>query len=160
MIMDVDASPEEAFIDTASASSVQSAIVTAASLGSGNKSNEEKTKRLLSLARSKLEENQKLLAEKDLYIAQLVAALEEEKLQHTRLKRTATKDNDDSNNTVPRNILRRVDADDIIWILIEYDGNNHAFLYRLTHSITHSQTQLLTIFILRWYQRGRVAMLQ
>ena len=89
---------------------------------------EDKTKRLLSLARSKLEENQKILAEKDLYISQLVAALEEEKLQHTRLKRTTTKDNDDSNNTTPRNILRRVDVDDIIWILIEYDGKYVLYL--------------------------------
>ena len=133
--MDADASPEDAFIDTASASSAQPAIVAAASLGSSNKPNEEKTKRLLSLARSKLEENQKLLAEKDLYIEQLVAALEEEKLQHTRLKRTATKDNDENNNTVPRNILRRVDVDDIIWILIEYDGD-------LLYVNSHSRTQL------------------
>ncbi len=136
--MDADASTEDAFIDTASASSAQSAIVATAAQGSSNKSNEDKTKRLLSLARSKLEENQKLLAEKDLYIEQLVAALEEEKLQHTRLKRTATKDNDESNNTVPRNILRRVDVDDIIWILIEYDGD----LYSThTHTHTHSLTR-------------------
>ena len=121
---------DETFVDVSAGSSTQPAAVASAPLGSSNnsKSNDDKTKRLLSLARSKLEENQKILAEKDLYISQLVAALEEEKLQHTRLKRTTTKDNDDSNNTTPRNILRRVDVDDIIWILIEYDGKYVLYL--------------------------------
>ena len=121
---------DETLVDVSTGSSTQPAAAASAPLGSSNssKSNDDKTKRLLSLARSKLEENQKILAEKDLYISQLVAALEEEKLQHTRLKRTTTKDNDDSNNTTPRNILRRVDVDDIIWILIEYDGKYVLYL--------------------------------
>jgi hypothetical protein len=81
-----------------------------------------KTKRLLSLlnvARSKLEENQITLAGKDQQISNLLKTIEEERNQHRISRQKGGKDEE---HIVPRNILRRVDVDDIIWILIEYEG--------------------------------------
>lgn len=77
---------------------------------------QEKTKRLLSLARSKLEENQATLAAKDAQIAQLRAALEAE--AQSRRNRNGL----GQEEKVPRNLLRRVDVEDLIWILVEYEG--------------------------------------
>jgi hypothetical protein len=81
-----------------------------------------KYKRLLSMARSSLEANQATLAEKDKYIIQLKSALEEEKLARTNKKSSIGKDDE---NLITRAILRRVDVEDRIWILIEYEGNNY-----------------------------------
>jgi hypothetical protein len=78
----------------------------------------EKYKRLLSLARSSLEANQAALAQKDTRIAELTRSLEERRAQALRLSR-----NDDGLEaaSIPRSLLRRVDVDDVIWILVEYD---------------------------------------
>lgn len=73
-----------------------------------------KYKRLLTLARSSLEANQTSIAAKDKYITQLQKALEDEKAQrHNKIGRGGGKDEE---SLLPRNILRRVDVDDIIWV--------------------------------------------
>ena len=83
-----------------------------------------KYKRLLSMARSSLEANQVDMKEKDKYISQLKQALDDEKSKD-RSKRSNNKDDEAS---IPRSLLRRVDFDKKIWILIEYeltaDGRN------------------------------------
>lgn len=79
-----------------------------------------KYKRLLTLARSSLEANQTSLAAKDKYISQLQKALDDEKaLKHNKIGRTGGKDEE---SMVPRNILRRVDVEEMIWVssLIAY----------------------------------------
>ena len=78
-----------------------------------------KYKRLLSMARSSLEANQVDLKEKDKYIAQLKQALEEEKARDKTSKRSTFKDDE---ALIPRNLLRRVDIESRIWLLIEYEG--------------------------------------
>jgi hypothetical protein len=80
--------------------------------------NVDKTKRLLSLARSKLEENQVTLAAKDAQIANLRAALESAEAQNRRNRSGGF----GQEEKVPRNILRRIDVEDMIWILVEYEG--------------------------------------
>lgn len=83
---------------------------------------EAKTKRLLSLlniARSKLEENQTTLAGKDQQISNLLKTIEDERIQYRISRQKGGKDDEP---IIPRNILRRVDVDDKIWILIEYEG--------------------------------------
>lgn len=95
--------------------------------GVGNNSEEivNKYKRLLAMARSSLEANQVDLKEKDRYIDQLKVALEDEKNRggsgggHNG-KRSTGKDDD---TQIPRNLLRRVDVDNRIWILVEYEAS-------------------------------------
>ena len=77
-----------------------------------------KYKRVLSLARSSLEANQATIAAKDQQISQLIKALEEEKANN-KIKRVIGKDEEAA--LIPRKILCRVDVDDQIWILVEYD---------------------------------------
>lgn len=73
-----------------------------------------KYKRLLTLARSSLEANQTSLAAKDKYISQLQKALDDEKaLKHNKIGRTGGKDEE---SMIPRNILRRVDVEEMIWV--------------------------------------------
>lgn len=73
-----------------------------------------KYKRLLTLARSSLEANQTSIAAKDKYIAQLQKALDDEKAQrHNKIGRGGGKDEE---SLLPRNILRRVDVEEIIWV--------------------------------------------
>jgi hypothetical protein len=64
------------------------------------------------------------MKEKDKYISQLKQALDDEKSKD-RSKRSNNKDDEAS---IPRSLLRRVDVDKKIWILIEYelaaDGRN------------------------------------
>lgn len=79
-----------------------------------------KYKRILSLARSNLEANQATIAVKDNQIAQLISALEEER--KTSHKKGLSRE--DEVSLTPRNILRRVDVDGSIWILIEYDDHD------------------------------------
>lgn len=79
-----------------------------------------KYKRLLSMARSSLEANQTTIAAKDQYIANLLAALEEEKAKSA--KKLAVKEDEASH--LPRRILCRVDVEDKVWILIEYDDSD------------------------------------
>ena len=86
----------------------------------------DKTKRLLSLARAKLEENQAALAQRDLQIQQLIAAVDEERSSNSSRfnKKGGTKVDDESNASTPRTILRRVDvADGAIWVLVDCEGN-------------------------------------
>lgn len=78
-----------------------------------------KYKRLLSLARSNLEANQKQLEEKDQYITQLVSALEEERAK--RLNQLKSQKEDDGQH-FPRRILCRVDVEGVIWVLFEYES--------------------------------------
>jgi hypothetical protein len=81
-----------------------------------------KYKRLLGLARTSLEGNQAALAGRDQQIANLTIALEEEKLKSN--KRSFIKEDE---NNLPRRIACRVDQDDCIWILIEYDSGEDAW---------------------------------
>lgn len=83
-----------------------------------------KYKRVLSLARSSLEANQATIAAKDQQIAQLIKALEEEK-SNNKAKRTLAKEEEAA--LVPRRILCRVDIEDSIWILIEYEEFDDAW---------------------------------
>jgi hypothetical protein len=94
----------------------------------GEQSREAKYKKLLALARSSLESNQATLAMKDKQISQLMMALEEEKQVNTLLKQKSKgrTEQDDPIN-IPRSILRRVDVDDKIWVLIEYEGQPNAW---------------------------------
>lgn len=93
----------------------------------------EKYKRLLSLARSSLEANQAALAQKDTQIAELTRNLEERRAQALRLSR-----NDDGLEaaSIPRSLLRRVDVDDVIWILVEYDDGTSEDGWVCFHSET------------------------
>jgi hypothetical protein len=77
-----------------------------------------KYKRVLALARSSLEANQATIAGKDQQIAQLIRALEEEKSSN-KTKRTLGREEEAA--LQPRKILCRVDVEDTIWILVEYD---------------------------------------
>ena len=86
---------------------------------------EDKTKRLLSLARSKLEENQATIAAKDQQIQQLLLALEEER--KNSYKKYHGRDDDHGQSNI-RDILRRIDVDDIIWILVEYDSDDDTWV--------------------------------
>lgn len=83
-----------------------------------------KYKRLLSLARSSLEANQCSLAAKDQQINQLLVALEEEK-QNKLSKRSGGREEDSQN--LPRRILCRVDVEDSIWILIEFESSDDSW---------------------------------
>jgi hypothetical protein len=93
--------------------------------GSISQSNTEdvvsKYKRLLSLARSSLEANQAALASKDQQIAELMTILEEER--NKRITRSHVKD-DETNQQFPRRILSRVDVEDLIWVLLEFDDQD------------------------------------
>ena len=80
-----------------------------------------KYKRLLALARSSLEANQASLAQKDKQISHLVAALEEEKASKHSRKHSGR---DDESALIPRCLLRRIDVDELIWVLIEYEGSD------------------------------------
>jgi hypothetical protein len=83
-----------------------------------------KYKRLLTLARSSLEANQATLAAKDKYITELQKALQDEKV--SKHKRTGGGKDDET--SVPRNLLRRVDIEDYIWILVEYEGSEDSWM--------------------------------
>ncbi len=78
-------------------------------------------KKLLFIARNSLEERQATIAAKDTQIAQLIAALEEEKASKAKRLPIAPKVDDESAH-IPRYLLRRIDVETIIWILIEYEG--------------------------------------
>jgi hypothetical protein len=83
-----------------------------------------KYKRVLSLARSSLEANQATIAAKDQQIAQLIKALEDEKAAN-KAKRVLAKEEEAA--LVPRRILCRVDVEDVIWILVEYEELDDAW---------------------------------
>lgn len=83
-----------------------------------------KYKRLLNMARSSLEANQASLAQKDKQITQLIAALEEERSNRSNRKHGK----DDETSLIPRNLLRRVDVDHIIWVLVEYEGSDDTWV--------------------------------
>jgi hypothetical protein len=85
-----------------------------------------KYKRLLTMARSSLEANQATLAQKDRHISQLLLALEEEKAKRAASQRHAAAKEEDSQ--IPRNILRRVDVDDVVWVLMEYEGADDGWI--------------------------------
>ena len=73
-----------------------------------------KYKRLLTLARSSLEANQTSIAAKDKYITQLQKALSDEKALKTS-KRSGNGGKEEE-NLVPRNLMRRIDVDETIWV--------------------------------------------
>jgi hypothetical protein len=79
-----------------------------------------KYKKLLSMARTNLEANQASLASKDQQIAQLHAALEEERARI--LKKVPARDDDMAN--VPRRILCRVEVFSVIWVLLEHESDD------------------------------------
>ena len=84
----------------------------------------DKYKRLLTLARSSLEANQAALKEKDAQIDSLSQQLDEErsKRRHGAVSRSAHPQDDGLDATpIPRSLLRRVDADDTLWILVQYE---------------------------------------
>ena len=86
-----------------------------------------KYKKLLSLARSSLESNQASIAAKDKQINQLMSALEEERTLRLKKNPTASKIEDDASATMPRSLLRRLDFESSIWILIEYEGTEDSW---------------------------------
>ena len=83
-----------------------------------------KYKRVLSLARSSLEANQATISAKDQQIAQLIKALEDEK-GNNKAKRVLAKEEEAA--LVPRRILSRVDVEDSVWILLEYEEFDDAW---------------------------------
>jgi hypothetical protein len=105
------------------------------SSGGGGGGQEEvvaKYKRLLTLARSSIESNQKLLAEKDVIIGQLKGSLEEERQNHRRGgggsgSSGAGTQNEEEENW-PRNISRRIDVGSLIWILVEHQAKDDHWL--------------------------------
>ena len=94
-----------------------------------------KYKRLLSLARSSLEANQVALAEKDKQIAILKSQLDSSSniqpsssinssfASRKNLITSSIISNVDGDPKLPRNLLRRVDVNDNIWILASFDRN-------------------------------------
>ena len=86
-----------------------------------------KYKRLLSMARASLETNQRVIAEKDAQIAQLRSALD-------KLERTQSAQNggmlrlSDELAPMPRSLVRRVDVDETIWVLTQFDSHPDAWL--------------------------------
>jgi len=86
-----------------------------------------KYKRLLSLARSSLEANQLALAEKDKLIAQYKAQLESND-SNIYIGSSYGKRNSqgifskEDESKYPRRLLRRVDVEDKIWLLVEYSA--------------------------------------
>jgi hypothetical protein len=80
-----------------------------------------KYKRLLSLARNSLEANQASLALKDKQINDLNKALDDEKMQKFHKNQDGDKE---TPNNYPKGFLRRIDVDNRIWILAEYDFEN------------------------------------
>ncbi len=91
-----------------------------------------KYKRLLTMARSSLEANQASLAKKDAEIEDLQKSLSEASKISKQEKRRrgmgmlSESDNSSSSQLLPRNILCRVDVDDYVWILVEYDSQQLA----------------------------------
>ena len=83
-----------------------------------------KYKRLLTLARTSLEANQATLAARDKYITQLQKALEEEKIAKNNRRASGR----DDEALIPRNLVRRVDVDELIWLLVEYEGSDDSWL--------------------------------
>lgn len=77
-----------------------------------------KYKRLLNMARSNLESNQKQLAEKDQQISHLITALEEERAKRITNSRFHR---EEEGQQFPRRVISRVDVEGIIWILLEYE---------------------------------------
>ena len=120
--------------DTATPVGPVSAAMAAATANAALVANSEdvvnKYKRLLSMARSSLEANQVDLKEKDRYIEQLKAALDEEKMRGGSSMGSggshSSKRGQHDDQLIPRNLLRRVDIDNRIWILVEYEpgGDN------------------------------------
>ena len=80
-----------------------------------------KYKRLLAMARNSLEANQVSLQEKDNHIKKLKKLLEEEVMKAKQQQRALLAEDD--NDNVPRSILRQVDVDDTIHVLVEYTGS-------------------------------------
>jgi len=84
-----------------------------------------KYKRLLTMARSSLEANQASLARKDGEIEELQKSLKEASLISKAEKRRrgmgVLKSGSES-QLLPRSILCRVEVDDYIWVLMEYDS--------------------------------------
>jgi hypothetical protein len=74
-------------------------------------------KKLLTMARSNLEANQKLLGEKDQQIADLSLKLEELS-KHLQSKNRI----EDDSSQFPRRIICRVDVEGVIWILLEFEA--------------------------------------
>lgn len=81
-----------------------------------------KYKRLLSLAKSNLESNQSLMAEKDKQISQLKQQMEEMKSSKFGNRRPSTMPSDDGQAAVPRQILRNIAVNGKIWVLLEFSG--------------------------------------
>jgi hypothetical protein len=87
-----------------------------------------KYKRLLTMARSSLEANQATLLEKDTQIKKLKKLLEEENIKSKQLfqqqqqLQQASRTADDDGDNFPRQILRHLQVDDTIHILVEYTG--------------------------------------
>jgi len=89
----------------------------------------DKYKRLLNLARSSLEANQATLASKDAQIAELAQCVEElRRTQHAQRGVSRGFDDGLEAASIPRSLLRRVDADDLIWILVEFEGSDDGWI--------------------------------
>ena len=85
-----------------------------------------KYKRLLNMAKSSLESNQRLISSKDSEIAQLTQALKDSHNKKEKARRgggiNARGDAAlGANSPRPRQILRRVDCEELVWVLIEYE---------------------------------------
>lgn len=85
-----------------------------------------KYRRLLSVARSSLEANQQAMAEKDKQIEALRTALQAEVAKQSQMQMMqragAGGAGDEDGSSKPRRILRRVDVDGKVWLLLEYPG--------------------------------------
>ena len=85
-----------------------------------------KYKRLLSMAKSSLESNQKLICSKDAEITQLQQALKDQYNKKEKARRGGGINAKGdaalwANAPKPRQILRRVDCEEVVWALIEYE---------------------------------------
>jgi hypothetical protein len=109
---------------------VGNASASGGGVGGGQEEIVAKYKRLLNLARSNLESNQKLLAEKDQFINQLKLTVEEEKQKNRQRNNGNMNSNPDENpeENWPRKITRRVDVESVIWILVEYQLKDDQWL--------------------------------
>ena len=124
-----------------------------------------KYKRLLSMAKSSLESNQKLIGEKDEEINRLQQALKDAAAKKEKLRRVEglnARDSSDRsssasvggnlNDLKPRNLLRRVDCEGLVWVLVEYepyDGSKGSRLENNLSWVSFKSEDALEEFIVR-----------
>jgi hypothetical protein len=89
-----------------------------------------KYKKLLSIARSSIESSQAAIATKDKQIQQLTSSLDEERSKKNGSPRSSGSGSKDIGGdggdafAVPRRLLRRVDANELVWVLVEFETDD------------------------------------